>query len=71
MNNIYTNAFLFALFVVGDEKMHDPINTTLNNKNTPQPKNSFYKKDFRIKQNNSHMRSHHRISQPQWRGYSH
>ena len=68
---IYTNAFLFALFVVGDENMDNSINETKVNKVKPQFKESFYSKQFRTKQNNSQMRSHHRISQPQWRGHSH
>ena len=68
---IYTNAFLFTLFVVGDENMDETMTDTTFNKIKPLPKESLYRKHFRTKQNNSQMRSHHRISQPQWRGHSH
>lgn len=77
MSTTYSNAFLMALFVVGSDE-----NTDLNgmnamtiiepNSNRFSPiKNRFYTKQIKSKQVNSRMRAQHRISQPQWRGYSH
>ena len=66
-----------ALFVVGGDE-----NTDLNEMNemtTIEPnynrfipiKTRFYTNQVKGKQVNTRMRTQHRISQPQWRGYSH
>ena len=70
----YSNAFLMALFVVGSDE-----NTDMNEMNTIEPnsnrfspiKERVYTNQVKGKQVNTRMRSQHRISQPQWRGYSH
>lgn len=74
MSTTYSNAFLFALFVVGSDETMD-----FNGMNTIEPQsnkfspinNRFYTNQFKGKQVNTRMRTQHRISQPQWRGYSH
>ena len=77
MTTTYSNAFLMALFVVGSDENTDlndlnGMTTIEPNSNRFSPiKTRFYTNQVKGKQVNSRMRSHHRISQPQWRGYSH
>lgn len=73
MSITYSNAFLFALFVVGSDE-----NSNLNempivkpNSNRFNPIKEVSTKKFKNTHVNSQMRAQHRISQPQWRGHSH
>ena len=65
----YTQNLFFLMFVVGSD-IDSNINKP-NNQYTNKPHSKRYTKQINSKHSNLKMRSHHRISQPQWRGYSH
>ena len=61
------NALFFAMFMVGaDSNSEIPTN-----QNSYKPNSQRCPKQIKNKQQNILMRTQHRISQPQWRGYSH
>ena len=61
------NALIFAMFIVGSNSNND----TPDIKYSYKPNSQRYTKQIKYTHTNIQMRSHHRISQPQWRGYSH
>lgn len=67
MFTITNNALIFAMFIVGSENHRNTEDTKISYK----PNSQKISKQIKNKQPNIQMRSQHRISQPQWRGYSH
>ena len=67
----YTQNLFFLMFVVGSDIDSDSNIYKPDNQYTNNPNSKRYTKQINSKHSNLKMRSQHRISQPQWRGYSH